>query len=344
MSNEITNLTNTRWILNEVLTGSNKPACDSWTNSYYDLIANIDNYPISGFAYVKKPSIMVLKTLNPNLDVLTLPNGALLFALNEQASGYSELPNFITNCSYAGMPDFDIGPFVNAYYLSMQVVSTTGGGALLRTGWSSNIRDRVLTIYGGADVTNPDLIEWLQENAVLDAIVTPSLPWLSFKPLLIGEPYEEKPRYISFAPGFNKIKVTFRSNMSLNYIDARITRLEDLRGVNVGQLGDQIVGSLAANTFYDLVINVNRETFIYGGGAYVLSIYAKSATDGTWSETLFLLTVGEEQVVTVDDYLVEVVDREHTLLPYDPPLVAGDRITLNGAWTLIQESNELSIT
>ncbi len=320
MSNSITNLTNTRWQLNETLTGTaNRPSCTTWTpGTKYIINGNLDGYQLSGLAFVKNTSVAAFPN-NPNLADVVVPQGALLLSSNSMQDNYVGIDTFLTNCSYIGLSDFDFGEFGRAFYISLQVTGT-GGSTLLAPAWATTVNNRILTIFGGSDVTNSELIEWLEDNATFLGWSQPSVPSLFLTDILIGEPYSSTKPGISFSTGFNKIKTSIQSNISLNYIEARITYEDAPTDIGEGILGYQNAGSIAGNTFFDMIIPVTSSTFKYGSGRYTISIYAKAQDTGTWSETRFFIDVNNCDFKTSSGEQLEVIsiyseDTEEDLLP-----------------------------
>lgn len=136
-----------------------------------------------------------------------------------------------------------------------------------------------------------------------------NIPELEFKVYVNGrsvytEGIPEDSWKISFASGYNSVKVVFRClNCSLTRAMLTVQKgaKEDVCPYDCGPTSSKseevatIVGSIAANTTQTLEFEASNRTFTEGDGVYTLSIYAKSAVDGSWNEYDILLSaVGTE--------------------------------------------------
>lgn len=133
---------------------------------------------------------------------------------------------------------------------------------------------------------------------------------------------------VSFQSGHNSIVITYTSDVSLIYEEVRITKNPVINGsttgsgttgsattssepdmgydIGVGVLAHYTSGSIAANTQQTINVTVNATNFSEGNGDYTVSLYVKSAVDGSWNEYHFFITVDDEDFVTYsyDDLMV----------------------------------------
>lgn len=106
---------------------------------------------------------------------------------------------------------------------------------------------------------------------------------------------------VSFNPPYNKVDITFTLlETSLSYYEARVTADADSHGIGIGNLAFTPETNLALNRTHTVSINVTPEVFNKGPGVYRVSLYAKSALDGTWDVTYLLLTI--------DDFCLQLSD------------------------------------
>lgn len=133
---------------------------------------------------------------------------------------------------------------------------------------------------------------------------------------------------ISFQSGHNSIVINYTSDTSLIYEEVRITKNPVIEGpvagesttgsssttdepdmgydIGVGVLAHFTSGSIAANVQHTINIPVNATNFSEGNGDYTISLYVKSAIDGSWNEYHFFITVDEEDFKTYgyNDFMV----------------------------------------
>ncbi len=76
--------------------------------------------------------------------------------------------------------------------------------------------------------------------------------------------------------------------------------------IGVGTLAHFTSGSIAANVQQTINVTVNATNFTEGNGDYTVSLYVKSAIDGSWNEYHFFVTVDEEDFKTYgyNDFMV----------------------------------------
>ena len=100
---------------------------------------------------------------------------------------------------------------------------------------------------------------------------------------------------VSFTAPYNKIDIKFTTptNCSLRAFEVRITEEENLFDVGVGELAYWDT-NLPANTQYSFSIPVNATLFKHGNKLYRVSLYAKSAIDGSWDVTYLFFTTNNE--------------------------------------------------
>lgn len=104
----------------------------------------------------------------------------------------------------------------------------------------------------------------------------------------------------SFNSPFNKINVTMTpTNCSLSYYEVRVTGIDDPYDIEVGNLA-YWTASVAQNKTHSFTININETLFNKGNGVYRISLYAKSAIDGSWDTSYLLFTVDNNQFVLAD--------------------------------------------
>ena len=118
---------------------------------------------------------------------------------------------------------------------------------------------------------------------------------------------------VSFSPPYNKVEITFSLlESSLSYYEVRVTRETDPYGIGVGTLAQRPSGeklslsNLALNHSHTISIAVCPEVFNQGDGVYRVSLYAKSALDGTWDVTYLLFTISDGYLYTSDGLVIGV--------------------------------------
>lgn len=122
----------------------------------------------------------------------------------------------------------------------------------------------------------------------------------------------------SFQAGFNQLVFTYHTDISLNYIEARVTKVNDEYGIGIGVLADSSYGAISANEDHTLTVNINSKNFTKGDGEYLIGIYGKSALDGVWSETLFYITAEGLNFIVKNDQQYNVLTDQ--LIPQDAPI------------------------
>lgn len=96
---------------------------------------------------------------------------------------------------------------------------------------------------------------------------------------------------VSFSSPYNKIDITFSPlNTSLTYYEVRVTLEDDPYDIEVGSLA-YANASIPQNKAHNFSINITPEIFNKGDGVYRISLYAKSATDGSWDITYLFFTL-----------------------------------------------------
>jgi len=105
---------------------------------------------------------------------------------------------------------------------------------------------------------------------------------------------------VSFNAPYNRVDIRFTpTNCSLSYYEVRITGVNDPYDIEVGNLAYWNT-NIAANATHSFSFPVNSTLFDAGDGTYRVSLYAKSAVDGSWDVAYLLFTVGNEQFVPAD--------------------------------------------
>ena len=121
----------------------------------------------------------------------------------------------------------------------------------------------------------------------------------------------------SFKPPFNRIDVTIKpKNTSLSYYEVRITKADEDWDIGIGVLPKDPDGiecwcaSIPQNKHYQFSIAINEENFIHGDGAYRISFYAKSATDGSWDVSYLFFTLDQTYFTLSDGSIFSVLTDE----------------------------------
>ncbi len=104
----------------------------------------------------------------------------------------------------------------------------------------------------------------------------------------------------SFIAPYNKINIEMApTNCSLSYFEVRVTGLDAEYDIGVGAKAYWTT-NIAANAKHTFTIDINSENFTLGDGAYRISLYARSALDGSWDVTYLFFTVSGEQFILAD--------------------------------------------
>lgn len=96
---------------------------------------------------------------------------------------------------------------------------------------------------------------------------------------------------VSFQPPYNKIYVTFSSNISLSYYEVRVTAAIANWDIGVGTC-PWYRTNIASNTATEFEIDINSTYFNNNDGLYRVSFYAQSSIDGSWD--VAYLIVGDD--------------------------------------------------
>lgn len=96
---------------------------------------------------------------------------------------------------------------------------------------------------------------------------------------------------VSFNDGHNKVSIVFSSDVSLDYAELRVAKTGDETGLGIGNLASFTSGNIAADSQQTWSFNVTSDLFDKGDGTYILSLYARNALNGYWSDLQLFLTV-----------------------------------------------------
>lgn len=121
----------------------------------------------------------------------------------------------------------------------------------------------------------------------------------------ISSPVEQSIK-VSYKPGFNSIKVSYTSSISLSYMEARVTDIDAQCDIGVGTKVHSDLGNIAGNTPHTFYIDVNQINFPHDG-AYRVSFYAKSSIDGTWTYKYLVFQIASEGGQQVKDLQLQDV-------------------------------------
>ena len=111
----------------------------------------------------------------------------------------------------------------------------------------------------------------------------------------------------SFKPPFNKIDVKIQpKNTSLSYYEVRITKADEEWDIGVGTLA-YWEANVSSNTPHQYSIDINSTNFTKGDGAYRISFYAKSASDGSWDVSYLFFTLDQTYFTLADGSTFEVL-------------------------------------
>lgn len=113
----------------------------------------------------------------------------------------------------------------------------------------------------------------------------------------------------SYQNGHNQIQVRFKSDISLNFYEARVTKINEDYDIGVGGLAYQWAGSLAANVEHSYTISVSPELFPEDG-TYRISLYAREALENTWDVTYLFITAEGQIFKPVDADGLEVIRKD----------------------------------
>lgn len=107
----------------------------------------------------------------------------------------------------------------------------------------------------------------------------------------------------SFNPPYNVISGTFKStNISLSRFEVRVTAADADYDIDLGTRPYYIVSNISANSVHKFSFEINKENFNLGNINYRISLYARSALDGTWDVTNILFDLNDLLLVPSDNY------------------------------------------
>ena len=91
-----------------------------------------------------------------------------------------------------------------------------------------------------------------------------------------------EPIRASFNPPYNRISGTYKStNISLSRFEIRITAADDDFDIDLGTRPYYVAANISANSVHEFSFEINEENFNLGNINYRISLYARSALDGT---------------------------------------------------------------
>lgn len=116
---------------------------------------------------------------------------------------------------------------------------------------------------------------------------------------------------VSFSSPYNQIDITFQpTNTSLSYYEVRVTEDGEPYDIGVGNCA-YVATSIPLNAAHKFSISVNSTTFDKGDCVYRISLYAKSALDGSWDIAYLFITLDGYSFQLSDGSLFGVVtDRD----------------------------------
>lgn len=92
----------------------------------------------------------------------------------------------------------------------------------------------------------------------------------------------ENPIRASFNPPYNIISGTYKStNISLSRFEIRITAADADFDIDLGTRPYYAAANISANSTHEFSFEINKENFNLGDITYRISLYARSALDGT---------------------------------------------------------------
>ena len=113
----------------------------------------------------------------------------------------------------------------------------------------------------------------------------------------------ENPIRASFNPPFNIISGTYKStNISLSRFEIRITAADADFDIDLGTRPYYATANISANSVHEFSFEINEENFNLGNITYRISLYARSALDGTWDVTNVLFDLNGLQLDPSDEF------------------------------------------
>lgn len=104
----------------------------------------------------------------------------------------------------------------------------------------------------------------------------------------------------SFKSPYNKINIQLKpTTASLSYYEVRITQADEVADIGVGTLAYWAT-NISANTVTTFSIDINAKNFSHGDNTYRISLYAKSAIDGSWDVSYLYFTLEDTQFMLAD--------------------------------------------
>lgn len=111
---------------------------------------------------------------------------------------------------------------------------------------------------------------------------------------------------VSFTAPYNKINIIIHPLTEISYYEVRVTEVSEDYDIGVGECAYWTT-AVPLNTDTSFIININNKIFNKGDGTYRISLYAKSAIDGSWDVSYILFTIDGEQFVPSDADTFEVL-------------------------------------
>ncbi len=112
---------------------------------------------------------------------------------------------------------------------------------------------------------------------------------------------------VSFSSPFNRIDITFQpTNTSLSYYEVRVTEDGEPYDIGVGNRA-YVATSIPLNAAHTFSLNVTPDIFDKGDSIYRISLYAKSALDGSWDIAYLFIALTDGYFQLADGNLFGVV-------------------------------------
>lgn len=116
----------------------------------------------------------------------------------------------------------------------------------------------------------------------------------------------------SFVAPYNRIDIVMQPvNCSLSYYEVRVTKSTVDWDIGVGNLA-YWDANISLQEDKNFSIPINSEIFDEGDGDYRISLYGRSAIDGSWDVTYLLFTVEEDKFIPIDASGFEVLTTRNT--------------------------------
>jgi hypothetical protein len=121
----------------------------------------------------------------------------------------------------------------------------------------------------------------------------------------------------SFKSPYNKIEIKMTPTASsLSYYEVRVTSAAEDYDIGVGQLAywDSNISAAVEKKF---TIDITPTIFTHGDGTYRISLYAKSAIDGSWDVSYLFFTVDNLPFILADGKTFSVLTTREAPLDHN---------------------------